>query len=490
MCTQSNANGDFDYGCVLGASMLFYDAQRSGKLPADVKGRVPYDAGDINRFTFPAAFTVATLALGFLEFEKAFDQTGQTAYMLSNLKWAADWLLAARYQPDAFVAVTWLPGDSISASHNFWGKPEEVPGRSQVRALEGPAPGADLLSQGAAALAAVSQVFKDRDPMYSQELLDVAQGLFDQGMDGASAGLYSNTIPEVKGYYTSFSYMDDQAWAAAWLALRTQDPDMLTQAKDLYDHHMEAEGGGEGRRFDYNNVIQGVAFLLAKQDSSKKDDYAKNIRDVMSLWLNGRSNITYTPKGLAFIDGFGNLRYVAAQAFMGLLHNTLYPDDKDRKFSYSCFARKQARIMLGETGSSYVVGVGNNPSCRPHHRAASCPATPNPSQPCDCTALYNPECNPNTLYGGLVSGPGVDDQTGDTRWNFQQSEVALDWNAGFTGMLAGLVASDVSWEQCKAAGLADGRARSAAGEAAGPGQGLWLLLMAAGLLQVAFLLVQ
>jgi hypothetical protein len=89
-----------------------------------------------------------------------------------------------------------------------------------------------------------------------------------------------------------------------------------------------------------------------------------------------------------------------------------------------------------------------------------------------------------------VSGPGQDDDaTEATRWNFQQSEVALDWNAGFTGMLAGLVASDVSWEQCKAAGLADGRARSAAGEA-GRGWGLWLLLMAAGLLQLAFWLAQ
>jgi hypothetical protein len=51
-------------------------------------------------------------------------------------------------------------------------------------------------------------------------------------------------------------------------------------------------------RFDYNNVIQGAAFLLAKQDPSTKDDYAKNIKDVMSLWLNGRSSITYTAKVL------------------------------------------------------------------------------------------------------------------------------------------------------------------------------------------------
>lgn len=35
MCTRLTSNGDFDYGCVLGASMLFYEAQRSGKLPAN-----------------------------------------------------------------------------------------------------------------------------------------------------------------------------------------------------------------------------------------------------------------------------------------------------------------------------------------------------------------------------------------------------------------------------------------------------------------------
>jgi hypothetical protein len=73
-----------------------------------------------------------------------------------------------------------VTGWGIRGGCSFWGKPEEVPGQSQVRALEGPSPGADLLGQGAAALAAVSQVFKDRDPVYSQELLDVAQGLFDQ----------------------------------------------------------------------------------------------------------------------------------------------------------------------------------------------------------------------------------------------------------------------------------------------------------------------
>jgi hypothetical protein len=34
------------------------------------------------------------------------------------------------------------------------------------------------------------------------------------------------------------------------------------------------------------------------------------------------------------------------------------------------------RYILGDTGRSYVVGVGNNPPCRPHSRMASCPNAP------------------------------------------------------------------------------------------------------------------
>lgn len=84
-----------------------------------------YDAGDMTKFTFPAAFAVANLALAFLEFPDAFKGDAEKS-LLSSLKWEADWLLAARYAPDAFVAVTWAPGKTIKESHNWWGKPEEV----------------------------------------------------------------------------------------------------------------------------------------------------------------------------------------------------------------------------------------------------------------------------------------------------------------------------------------------------------------------------
>jgi hypothetical protein len=69
---------------------------------------------------------------------------------------------------------------SVRESHLYWGRPEDLPGPAQVRTLVSPQKGADLLAMGAAALAAVSVVFQERDPGYSQELLDTAQSLYLQ----------------------------------------------------------------------------------------------------------------------------------------------------------------------------------------------------------------------------------------------------------------------------------------------------------------------
>jgi hypothetical protein len=43
-------------------------------------------------------------------------------------------------------------------------------------------------------------------------------------------------------------------------------------------------------------MVQPTGYLLAKLDPSRKEEYSRPIRDVMALWLNAQSNITYTPK--------------------------------------------------------------------------------------------------------------------------------------------------------------------------------------------------
>ena len=125
---------------------------------------------------------------------------------------------------------------------------------------------------------------------------------------------------------------------------------------------------------------------------------------------------------------------------------------------------------------SFVVGYGNNPPTHAHHRAASCAARPAP-----CTynlaftsAAPNPQararlaaclpfkphpscprpipqhphpvfhppalaCTLQVLTGALVGGPSGRDSYKDVRSDYQSNEVAMDYNAGFTGALAGLV---------------------------------------------------
>ncbi len=47
--------------------------------------------------------------------------------------------------------------------------------------------------------------------------------------------------------------------------------------------------------------------------------------------------------------------------------------------------------------------------------------------------------NPQILYGGLVGGPNDNDSYQDKRSDYVGNEVAVDYNAGFTGALAGLI---------------------------------------------------
>lgn len=96
----------------------------------------------------------------------------------------------------------------------------------------------------------------------------------------------------------------------------------------------------------------------------------------------------------------------------------------------------QLRYMLGDAGRSYVVGFGRNPPTHAHHQAASCPDRP---EPCTWAALNSPSSNPHVIHGGLVGGPDTLDHFDDNRINYKQTEVALDYNAGFTGALAGVV---------------------------------------------------
>ncbi|XP_071527884.1 uncharacterized protein [Panulirus ornatus] len=432
----------YDYSQALCMSYLFYEAQRSGLLPADQRvtwrgdsaltdgsdvghdlAGGYYDAGDHVKFGFPMAFTATMLAWGLVDFSDGHEAAGQLEYGQTALRWATDYFLKAH------TAVNELYGQvgQGQADHNYWGRPEDMTMQRPSMKIDVNAPGTELAAETAAALAAASMVFREVDREYSLEMLDQAQELYNFADNYRE--YYHNSITDANSFYHSWSgYGDELCWAALWLARATGDNNYLTHARSHWDEF--GLGAKTVVQFSWDDKTAGAYALFSLLDSSV--EYSNALNTYLS-WL--KNGATYTPEGLVFLDTWGANRHAANVAFLSLWaakHG--FDEDANR-----VWATQQMGQLLGDNPryQSFVVGFGENPPQRPHHRSSSCP---NP--PADCSdgwALNQPGPNPHILYGALVGGPSQNGDYADDRNNFVQNEVACDYNAAFTGALAAMV---------------------------------------------------
>ncbi len=137
--------------------------------------------------------------------------------------------------------------------------------------------------------------------------------------------------------------------------------------------------------------------------------------------------MTQLEGGLRWIDSWGCLRYATSAAFLTAVACDTLPlgDTAD----YKSFYEAQANYCLGDNplNQSFVVGYGENYPLNAHHQTAH--ASWN-------NDLSNPPNNRHILYGAFVGGPTQNGEYEDDRQNFINNEVACDYNAGFTGILA------------------------------------------------------
>ncbi|XP_021924915.1 uncharacterized protein LOC110832327 [Zootermopsis nevadensis] len=430
------ASSDYNYSRVLELSLLFYEAQRSGQLPPD--NRISwrgdsalgdrgqngedltggyYDAGDFVKFGFTMASTTTLLAWGYFSYRDAYESAGQAKYALDAIKWAADYFIKCHVSPNELYGQV---GD-FNLDHAFWGRPEDLNMSRPAYKIDAQHPGSDLAGETAAALAAVSLVFRDVNPGYSSKCLDHAKQLYR--FASQFRGLYHEAIKGAAQYYESTDYGDELTWAASWLYRATDDPQYLDEAEH---HYMKFRLKERPNEFFYNKKVAGVQILLAQL--TRQPEYMEAAQAFCDFTVNYQKK---TPKGLVYIDKFGTLCHAANVAFVCLQA----ADAGISPSRYREFARRQIDYMLGDSGRSFVVGFGYNYPRQPHHAASSCPTRP---APCGWDAFGWPRDNPQLLQGALVSGPDENDHYMDNREEYVYNEVTLDYNAGFQSAVAGL----------------------------------------------------
>ena len=430
--------GDYNYGEALQKSILFYELQRSGKLPEytrcnwrgdsalndgadnniDLTGGW-YDAGDNVKFNLPMAYSAAILGWSVYEDKAAYEQSGQLEYILGDIKWVTDYLIKCHPEPEVYY---YQVGDG-NADHSWWGPCEVMTMNRPSYKVTKDNPGSAVVGEAAAALAVASIVFKDTDKDYSKLCLDHAKSLYAFADSTKSDSGYT----AANGFYNSWSgFYDELSWAGCWLYLATDDSKYLTNAKTCFTK--------AGHDFDWalcwDDVHIGAAVMLAKITGEKtyKDEVQKHL-DYWSCGTSDGKRITYSPKGLAWLDQWGSLRYATTTSFVATVYSRWDGCPKDKVSVYWDFAVSQANYALGSSGRSYVVGFGENPPTHPHHRT---------SQGSYCDNMNEPGEARHTLYGALVGGPDASDGYTDTVSDYNKNEVACDYNAGFTGLMAAL----------------------------------------------------
>ncbi|XP_046344335.2 endoglucanase 4-like isoform X1 [Haliotis rufescens] len=425
----------YNYDEVLFKSILFYEAQRSGKLPAS--NRIPwrgdsalgdkgsngqdltggwYDAGDHVKFNLPMAFTTTILTWSLIQWKDAYQKSGQLDHMYDCIKWPLDYLLKCHTAKDElYVQVG--NGDT---DHNFWGRPEDMTMARPAYKITASSPGSDVAGQTAAAMAAGSIAFKDKDPAYASTLLTHAKQLYDFAMQ--HQGRYSKSVSAAAKFYPSTNNTDEHAWAGLWLYQATNDTKYLTEAEKYHQ-----PGEAWGMSWDDNQAANNVLFYKL----TKNDKYKQDMTDTFEKYWFPNQVIRYTPKGLAWRLQWGSLRYASNMALVALMA----AEEGINPAVYREWAMKQLHYALGDTGFSYVIGMGKDFAHSPHHRSSSCPWPPSA---CGPQVMSSHEPNVHTLFGALVGGPDDSDAYKDDRANYVNNEVACDYNAGFQAAVAGL----------------------------------------------------
>ncbi|KAG5018523.1 hypothetical protein JHK87_014378 [Glycine soja] len=406
--------GDFNYKEALTKSLIFLEAQRSGKLPSN--NRVPwrgdsalddgklvdlaggyYDAGDNVKYGLPMAFTVTTLAWGAIFYKPEFEAANELGNVHDAIRWGTDYFLKASSRHKRLYVEVGDPEDD----HHCWAPPENMKTKRSVKMITSDIPGTEIAAETAAAMAASS--------------------------------------------------IDEMMWAATWLYMATR--------KSVYMKYITEECmSASVAEFSWDLKYAGAQILLSQlhfEGQKNLETFKSHAESFICSVLpdSPYHQIKLSPGGFIHLRDGANTQYATGTSFLFTVYSDLLAKHNqkvtcgDKQFSSShllAFAKKQMDYILGNNpeGRSYMVGFGKNPPTQAHHRGASVSILKK-GEEVVCALSFTQwfqkdEPNPNELTGAILGGPDINDKFNDKRWDSPKTEPCTYINSLAAGALAKL----------------------------------------------------
>ncbi len=475
--TVNAAEIETNYAEALQKSMFFYEVQQAGTLPewnsvswradsmlkedgtpSDIIDGGWFDAGDHLKFTLTNAYTASVLSWGLIEYKDAVKKAGLYDLYLKNLKWGLDYVAAC----DLGDKVIGTIGED-SFDHVWYGSPEVYMRKFNLKNDTEERPydtitNCTTIAEMAAAMAGGYLVFKEEDPEAAKSYLEHAESLFKLANDvWAEKGADANEDQGIQGkYYNTINnqgtdnFIDELMYAANWMYMATGDQSYLDKCENEYIPLFPKESQSTDMKytwgFCWDDTTQAAALLYAI--NTGKQEWIDHVSHHLDYWMGGYNgkSIPNTPDGMPVLQSWGVLRYAESTGWLAkLASDTIFKDNAQLADKYNAWAKKMMDYAFGDNdlGLCYVVGMGEKNPVNIHHRGASGIhddhwnelGTPEPEEDDGWQREYA-----HVLYGALEGGPNQDGSFKDDNGSYQNTEVAIDYNAGYTAALCAFIA--------------------------------------------------
>ena len=433
-----------DYARLLQYSLYFYDANMCGDevtensvyswrntnchtYDGEYAGGF-HDAGDHAMFGLPQGFTASTLGWTYNEYKTTFDSLGLKSHYQLIMKEFCDFFVKSTKMSNGSVSDLLLDKGDAGTDHSYWGSPEaQTQGeRGGLVWANSSNSGGNIAAEYAAALASYYLNFPN--DTNSSTYLEYAKALYDYSN-------VKNSPRSIGGIYEDKEIASEQAWAAAWLYLATNEE----QYKNDCVNKLNSINFDKRGHF-WGEPALGAAIIY----TTRIDSTNTTIKNKVANFLNDKC----TGDSFQVLDGWGSARHNTLLQLTALTY-----DKYQETSSYKDWCKKQMAFILGDNtingndnGVCFVTGFKdgdsdtNNDSYlpqHPHHRAASGYNGWNIFNDAKQNGTNTQYKYAHTLIGALVGGPNgnsYNDNIDDTVCN----EVAIDYNAGLVGAAAAL----------------------------------------------------